>query len=93
MGKIVTPTHRLEWTEIGPFGLKETHHIGWNAKDVGKGRATAPNAIRYLRHYEASTREGGCNSHIGPRQVLTFALIEQKSNTTVASGKMPESVV
>jgi hypothetical protein len=93
MGKIVTPKYRLEWTETGPFGLKETHHIGWNVKDVGKGRATSQNAIRYLRHYENSTKADGCNSLIGPRQVLTFALIEQKSNTTVASGKMPECVV
>lgn len=87
MGKTVTPPYRLEWTEKNQQ-YTERHQTTWSAKEPGKGKATADNAIRYLRHYEASTKEGGCNSHIGERRVISFSLINQKTGNPVVSGKM-----
>lgn len=88
MGKTTTPPYRLQWTERTTLGTTETHTVGWTPKDIGKGKATKENAIRYLRHYEQSTKAGGVNAQIGERRVISFALINQKTNTTVASGTM-----
>ena len=88
MGKTTTPPYRLVWTERTTLGTTEQHTTSWSAKEPGKGKATAENAIRYLRHYENSTKAGGYNSHIGERRVISFSLINQKTGNPVASGKM-----
>lgn len=90
MGKITTPPYRLEWTERTQTGTTESHKVGWDTKATqrGQGKATKENAIRYLRHYEGSTKAGGVNAHIGERKVISFSLINQKTGNPVASGNM-----
>lgn len=88
MGKTTTPPYRLEWTERNQNGLSETHKVGWSNKGPGQGKATADNVVRYLRHYEASTKVGGVNEFIGERRVISFSLITQKTGNPVVSGKM-----
>ena len=90
MGKTTTPPYRLVWTERTTNGTTEQHTIGWDTKATqrGQGKATKENAIRYLRHYESSTKEGGVNAQIGERKVISFSLINQKTGNPVASGNM-----
>lgn len=90
MSKTVTPTYRLDFTEVNAAGQLERHQIGWNSKH--NGRATKENCIRYLRAYQASTQAGGVNEQIGPRTVRMFTLINQKTGNPVVSGSMTQTV-
>ena len=90
MGKTITPTYRLEYTETTQSGRLESHKIAW--KSDLYGRLNMANVVKYLRVYEASTQDGGYNSHIGVRKVLRYSAIRQKDNTPVLSGSMPQTV-
>lgn len=84
MGRTVTPKYRLEYTEKDARGRVSIHQMGWDARF--NGRATFDNAVRYCEALQKSTLAGGCNEQIGPRDLLNFQLVNQKTGDTVASG-------
>jgi hypothetical protein len=64
MGRIVTPKYVVEVEVSGPY--RHTR-APWR-REYGR-----PNAIdlgKYVAKFEASTRPGGANEHIGPTTVL-----------------------
>lgn len=90
MGRTVTPTYALKYSEVNSRGMVEIHTVGWRKE---YGRANHQNCVKYLRAFEQSTLTGGCNEQIGPRKVVTFALVRQKDGVTVVSGVMPQTEV
>lgn len=79
-----TPTYRVE---ICGFCCNLPRGIGigptfWT-RDMG--RPTPENLEKVLRHYQASTLSGGCNSALGPQPLPAHAaIIRQSDNKTVA---------
>ena len=56
----------------------------WNCRR--NGRPTAANLIRYIESFEASTRPGGCNAHLGETRVSSaYIRLNEYAGQVVAS--------
>lgn len=88
MGRVVTPTFRVEfpraysvvdgnrWEQFAWSGGR------WDCKT--SGRPTAASLARYVRELEDSTLPGGCNEHLGLTRVSHAQVIRQSTGETVA---------
>jgi hypothetical protein len=63
-------------------GLAQGLPISWNCKR--DGRPTDANLAKYVEAYEASTRRGGMNEHLGATTVMN-ARINELGGATVAA--------
>jgi hypothetical protein len=48
------------------------------------GKPTTENIKKHCLHYEASTQESGCNSHLGSTKILRAWIVDQRTGETVA---------
>jgi hypothetical protein len=84
MGRIVTPTYRVEvfftngtftsaaWHTRSPYGRAD-------------GRPTEANLKRYCDALEQSSLPGGCNAHCGEIRISSANIIRQDTGRVVAS--------
>ena len=60
----------------------------WNCRR--DGRPTAANLARYVESFEASTRAGGCNAHLGETRVREACVrVNEYAGTVVATYRAP----
>lgn len=84
MGRIVTPKYRLEMQLVGFLNTSSVWDVTSRGMIKGKGKPTADNLRKEVEAFEASTRPGGVNAHLGPIKVSRAEIIHQKSGATVA---------
>jgi hypothetical protein len=65
MGRVVTPKYSLEVEVAGPFRVTPA---AWRAE---YGRPNCITLAKYVETFEASTRPGGANAHLGPTTVVS----------------------
>jgi hypothetical protein len=84
MGRSTTPTYALRLTVMrrGSYSPQ-----AWNVKAYG--RPTAATLATQVAAFEASTREGGCNAHLGAETVRTARVTRQSTGETVATYTAP----
>lgn len=80
MGRSTTPTYRLHLTVAGRFTYSPQ---AWNSKAYGRPSATT--LATQVAAFEASTRPGGCNAHLGAETVLRARVVHQFTGETVAT--------
>jgi len=68
MGRIVTPKYAVRIEVAGPFLMTPA---AWRRE---YGRPNALSLAKYVENFEASTREGGANEHLGPTTVTRAAI-------------------
>jgi hypothetical protein len=59
----------------------------------GYGKATPENLQAYVKHFEASTKEGGCNAHLGLTVVFSAFIKDQRTGAVLATYRGPSFVV
>jgi len=79
MGTSLTPTYRVEFRIAGSYWTPSA----WNVKR--DGRPTDEKLATYVADLEASTREGGCNAHLGATVVFGATIVRQSDDEVVAS--------
>lgn len=80
MGRTITPTYRTEIKVAGPYAWTPA---AWRCKE--QGRPTDAALAAYVAVLEASTREGGCNAHLGETTVRSARIIHQPTGDVVAT--------
>jgi hypothetical protein len=59
----------------------------WRTRSRGQipadGKPTVENLKKHCLHYEASTQEGGCNSHLGATKILRAWIFDHEAGQTV----------
>jgi hypothetical protein len=83
MGRVVTPTFRLEVQVVGDYG-RTGYATVWTAQ-AWRGRATVARLVDWVKGMEASTREGGVNAHLGETTIRSAEIIRQSTGDTVAT--------
>jgi hypothetical protein len=92
MGKSITPTYRIEFTENGsqrPLLVTLNNTMRW-PKEAGK--VSDANLEKYMKVYGKSLEIGGCNEHISkalghiPYPSAAW-VVRQRDNKVVASWK------
>lgn len=81
MGRTTTPTFRLEMQDANPYHNYSGQR--WDTKNAG--RPNDANLAKDIAHFEASTREGGCNAHLGEITITKATVIRQSNNEVVAT--------
>ncbi len=78
-----TPAYRVH------LHVKGVHYTpaAWNSKHSGRPSDAALAA--YVESFEASTRPGGVNAHLGPETVLSAKVIRQATGDVVATYAAP----
>jgi len=85
MGTTTTPTFRVELTTVRLRDGKRFHDvlIGW------RGRATDAKLAEYVETFDAATRAGGVNAHLGVQQTTRAKVVRQATGETVATFVRP----
>lgn len=83
MGRSTTPTFRCE------MKISSGHctPMGWDTKHAGRPSDATLKA--HVEHFEASTKPGGVNDHIGATVVWSAKIIRQSTGETVATYQGP----
>lgn len=85
MGRIITPTFRLEIETDSPK-FRFTSQV-WDVRSKGmirgSGNPTPDNIAQWVRDFEASCKSGS-NAHIGPVRVIVAKIIRQATDEIVA---------
>ena len=87
MGRVVTPTFRLEIETDSPrfrFSNQAWNVRSNNTAVPGSGQPTPDNIARWVRDFEASCQPGGCNSHVGITHITKARIIRQATDEVVA---------
>lgn len=81
---------RLVMPESG-YDSGSEWRVGARYGASGYGRPTVENLKRYIKHYNASLRPGGVNSHIGRRgRAVGGTIVDQgRGNRVVAEWRAP----
>ena len=65
--------------------------MGWDVNGrhgyQGKGKPNAENLKKYVEAFEASTKPGECNGHLGVTKVLAAQIVKQSTDDVVATYK------
>lgn len=77
MGRSITPTYRIEFRATGGYHTPSA----WRAE---YGRPSAASLARWVESFEASTREGGVNAHLGVTTVWSARIVRQATGAVVA---------
>jgi hypothetical protein len=87
----------VEMTTTCATGTHRTTAMEWRTRARGQapayGRPTAENLKAYVEHFEASTKEGECNSHLGVTVVFSAFIKDQRTGETLATYRGPSFVV
>jgi len=83
MGRSTTPTFRCEMN----ISRGSMTPLAWDTKHAGRPSDATLKA--FVEHFEASTRQGGVNAHLGPTVVWSAKVIRQSTGDTVASYQGP----
>lgn len=83
MGRSITWKYRIEMQATGGYYTPAR----WDTKHAG--RPTDLTLARHIELFEASTREGGCNAHLGAVTVTSAEVIRQADATVVAAYTRP----
>lgn len=87
MGRSRTFTYALHVTTFQPGRVTP---IGWE-RDFGP--ATDAGLARFVADFEAATRPGGVNAHLGELTVSSATLVRQRDGAVVASYLGPRFAV
>ena len=63
----------------------------WDTKHAGRPSDSTLKA--WVEHFEASTKTGGCNAHLGATVVWSAKVVRQATGETVATYKQPAPFV
>lgn len=84
MGKSITPTYRIE--------MKVSRGVvtpaAWPTKHLG--RPTEDTLRQYVQVWEDSTKDGGCNSHLGFTFIREAKVYRQGTGECVAVYRLPQ---
>jgi hypothetical protein len=85
MGRITTPKYAVEFFEVHTAsGPTHWTPMGWNSKQAG--RPTPANLAKFIDGYEASTRPGGVNAHIGPTVIGEARIVRNDGSHALVAG-------
>lgn len=79
MGRSVTPTFRVELHVLGSVYTPQA----WPTKHAGRPSDATLKA--YVEEFEASTRSGGVNAHLGEEFVMDAKVVRQSNGEVVAT--------
>lgn len=93
MGRSYTPRYVCEIVVPGTYHTP----MSWDVKSRygarGYGKPTDANLKKYVEGFEASTKPGGVNAHLGETIVTSARIIDQFEGGVVATYKQPEPIV
>jgi hypothetical protein len=92
MGRIVTPTYRLEWEWYHPTHGVQRVRQSWNQQC--HGRANAEQLARYVASMIESFKPGGVNYHVSESSGVIVVphrarIVRQKTGEVVAEWEAP----
>jgi hypothetical protein len=89
MGRSSTATHRIEFYAFNlTTGHRHSLTESWRTKVYG--RPGSVSVGRFVAAYEASTRPGGVNAHLGAEIVLSASVIRQATWAVEATYVRPQ---
>lgn len=80
MGRSTTPRYRLELKGTGGTFPPQS----WNKRAGGPLTPTDAELRRWVESFEASTRKGGSNAHLGPTVIWSAQVVRQKDGQVIA---------
>lgn len=87
----------VEMTSTTASGTFKHTPSEWRSRKQGQipsyGKPTAENLKAYVEHFEASTKEGGCNAHLGLTVVFSAFIKDQRTGAVLATYRGPSFVV
>jgi hypothetical protein len=86
----------VEMTSTTASGTFKHTPSEWRSRKQGQipgyGRPTAENLQAYIKHFEASTKADGCNSHLGLSVVFSAFIRDQRTGEILATYRGPSFV-
>jgi hypothetical protein len=87
MGKTTTTKYQIRIeVKSGPGHMP----MSWNCKR--DGRPTEANLRRWVESYEASTRPGGVNAHLGPETITRARILLNDGSGKLVAEYKPEII-
>jgi hypothetical protein len=87
----------VTFTEITKDGPRQSTPMEWRTKSAtnrpGYGKPTAENLKAFVERFEASTKPGGCNDHLGLSIVTSAKIVRQATKEVLATYTGPSFVV
>jgi len=82
---------------VSPSGTHRCTPAEWRTRSRGQlpgyGKPTEENLAAYVRHFENSTKVGGCNAHLGTTVVFSASVRDHRTGQVVATYRGPSFVV
>jgi hypothetical protein len=87
----------VEMTITGHNGTARCTPAEWRTRKQGQipahGKPTEENLKAYIEHFEASSKSGGCNEHLGVQVVFSAFIKDQRTGVVLATYRGPSFVV
>lgn len=87
MGRDRTFTYRVEVADVSLDGRRARWQAGWSVPQ--DGRPSDQRLESWVEQYEASTRPGNVNDHLGITSVTRASVVRQSTGEEVASYVAP----